>query len=81
VNAIPKSWRGFQDPGAHEDPPVRRGFVGCFTDQHRFLLSKMLARVDALDTDIDDTFLGERYRRISHRRGKRRPSSPSGVLS
>jgi transposase len=27
-------------------------FTGCFTDQHAFLLAKMLARVDALDADL-----------------------------
>ena len=27
-------------------------FTGCFTDQHAFLLAKMLARVDGLDADL-----------------------------
>jgi transposase len=35
-------------------PQLERWFVGHFTDHHRFLLAKMLARIDALDTDIAD---------------------------
>src|ERR1035437_1503054 len=34
--------------------PAGRGFVGHSTDHHRFLLAKMLARIDALDADIAD---------------------------
>jgi transposase len=36
-------------------------FTGFFTDQHAFLLAKMLARVDALDADLAelDTKLAE----------------------
>jgi transposase len=36
-------------------------FSGCFTDQHAFLLAKMLARVDQLDADLAelDTKLAE----------------------
>ena len=29
-------------------------FTGFFTDQHAFLLAKMLARVDQLDADLAD---------------------------
>jgi transposase len=32
--------------------PLAEAFTGCFTDQHAFLLRKMLARVDALDADL-----------------------------
>jgi len=32
--------------------PLEEAFTGCFTDQHAFLLAKMLARVDALDADL-----------------------------
>ena len=32
--------------------PLAEAFTGCFTDQHAFLLAKMLARVDALDADL-----------------------------
>jgi transposase len=32
--------------------PLVEAFSGFFTDQHAFLLAKMLARVDALDTDL-----------------------------
>jgi transposase len=32
--------------------PLAEAFCGCFTDQHAFLLAKMLARVDALDADL-----------------------------
>jgi transposase len=35
-------------------PQLEEAFVGNFTDHHRFLLSKMLARIDALDADIAD---------------------------
>jgi len=35
-------------------PQLEEAFVGYFTDHHRFLLAKMLARIDALDTDITD---------------------------
>jgi transposase len=31
---------------------LAEAFCGCFTDQHAFLLAKMLARVDALDADL-----------------------------
>ena len=31
---------------------LEEAFTGCFTDQHAFLLAKMLARVDALDADL-----------------------------
>jgi transposase len=31
---------------------LEEAFTGFFTDQHAFLLAKMLARVDALDTDL-----------------------------
>jgi transposase len=31
---------------------LEEAFTGHFTDHHRFLLAKMLARVDALDADI-----------------------------
>jgi transposase len=34
--------------------PLAEAFTGFFTDQHAFLLAKMLARVDALDTDLAD---------------------------
>jgi transposase len=33
-------------------PDLREAFVGRFTDHHAFLLARMLARIDALDTDI-----------------------------
>src|SRR4029453_11587303 len=32
--------------------PLTEAFTGFFTDQHAFLLGKMLARVDALDADL-----------------------------
>jgi transposase len=32
--------------------PLVEAFTGCFTDQHAFLLAKMLARVDQLDADL-----------------------------
>jgi hypothetical protein len=32
--------------------PLAEAFTGCFTDQHAFLLAKMLGRVDALDADL-----------------------------
>jgi transposase len=35
-------------------PALEEAFVGHFTDHHAFLLSKMLARVDAIDADIAD---------------------------
>ena len=31
---------------------LEEAFTGFFTDQHAFLLAKMLARVDALDADL-----------------------------
>jgi transposase len=34
--------------------PLVEAFIGFFTDQHAFLLAKMLARVDALDADLAD---------------------------
>jgi transposase len=40
---------------------LEEAFTGYFTDHHRFLLGKMLARIDALDADIAelDAILGE----------------------
>jgi len=40
---------------------LEEAFTGYFTDHHRFLLAKMLARIDALDADIAelDATLGE----------------------
>jgi transposase len=35
-------------------PQLEEAFVGYFTDHHRFLLAKMLSRIDALDADIAD---------------------------
>jgi transposase len=32
--------------------PLVEAFTGFFTDQHAFLLAKMLARVDQLDADL-----------------------------
>jgi transposase len=34
--------------------PLAEAFTGFFTDQHAFLLAKMLGRVDALDADLDE---------------------------
>ena len=34
--------------------PLAEAFTGFFTDQHAFLLAKMLARVDGLDADLAD---------------------------
>jgi transposase len=34
--------------------PLVEAFCGFFTDQHAFLLAKMLARVDALDADLGE---------------------------
>jgi transposase len=34
--------------------PLAEAFTGFFTDQHAFLLAKMLARVDQLDVDLAD---------------------------
>jgi transposase len=31
---------------------LEEAFTGHFTDHHRFLLAKMLARIDAIDADI-----------------------------
>jgi transposase len=39
---------------AYQDPRLEEAFVGYFTEHHRFLLAKMLARIDALDADIAD---------------------------
>lgn len=33
---------------------LEEAFTGFFTDHHRFLLGKMLARVDGIDADIDE---------------------------
>jgi len=33
-------------------PQLRAAFTGHVDDDHRFLLAKMLARVDGIDTDI-----------------------------
>lgn len=33
-------------------PQLEEAFVGYFTEHHRFLLAKMLSRIDALDADI-----------------------------
>jgi transposase len=35
-------------------PQLEEAFTGYFTDHHRFLLAKMLTRIDALDVDIAD---------------------------
>jgi transposase len=35
-------------------PQLEEAFVGYFTEHHRFLLAKMLTRIDALDADIAD---------------------------
>ena len=35
-------------------PQLEEAFVGYFTDHHRFLLAKMLTRIDALYADIDE---------------------------
>jgi len=35
-------------------PQLEEAFVGYFTDHHEFLLTKMLARIDALDAGIAD---------------------------
>jgi transposase len=35
-------------------PQLQEAFVGYFTEHHRFLLAKMLSRIDALDADIAD---------------------------
>ncbi len=35
-------------------PQLQEAFVGYFTDHHGFLLTKMLARIDALSSDIAD---------------------------
>src|SRR5665811_1857544 len=35
-------------------PQLEEAFVGYFTEHHRFLLAKMLARIDALNADIAD---------------------------
>src|SRR5450759_1914601 len=35
-------------------PQLEEAFVGHFTDHHGFLLTKMLARIDALSLDIAD---------------------------
>ena len=35
-------------------PQLEEAFVGYFAEHHRFLLAKMLARIDALDADIAD---------------------------
>ncbi len=35
-------------------PALEEAFVGSFTDHHRFLLAKMLARIDQAEADITD---------------------------
>jgi transposase len=35
-------------------PQSEDTFCGCFTDQHGFLLAKLLARADGLDADLAD---------------------------
>jgi len=35
-------------------PQLEEAFVGYFTEHHRFLLAKMLSRIDALEADIAD---------------------------
>jgi len=35
-------------------PQLEEAFAGYFTDHHRFLLAKMLTRIDALNADIDE---------------------------
>jgi transposase len=35
-------------------PQLQEASVGYFTEHHRFLLVKMLARIEALDADIAD---------------------------
>ena len=41
-------------PIARQLGPLVEAFCGFFTDQHAFLLAKMLARVDQLDADLAD---------------------------
>ena len=39
---------------ARQASALEEAFSGFFTDQHAFLLGKMLARVDALDADLGE---------------------------
>jgi hypothetical protein len=49
----PRSWRSWPAPGCAPNSARWPGaFTGFFTDQHAFLLAKMLTRVDALDADL-----------------------------
>jgi len=34
-------------------PALEEAFTGHFDDHHRFLLARMLRRIDAIDADID----------------------------
>ena len=47
---------------------LEEAFCGCFTDQHAFLLAKMLGRVDALDADLAelDAKLAELIAPLAH---------------
>ena len=61
-SATPRSSRSRPAPGcAPNSGLLVEAFSGFFTDQHAFLLAKMLARVDQLDADLAelDAKLGE----------------------
>jgi transposase len=45
---------GERDPKVLAQSLLEEAFTGFFTDQHAFLLAKMLARVDGLDADLAD---------------------------
>jgi transposase len=51
---------------------LEEAFTGHFTDHHRFLLAKMLARIDAINADITDieTKIEQEIRPLSEAAGK-----------
>jgi len=55
VNATPKPWHSLARSRMRgKIPQLEEAFVGYFTEHHRFLLAKMLTRIDALNADIDE---------------------------
>src|ERR1019366_342432 len=50
--ATPRCWPRWRATDAVQDRPLVEAFIGRFSDHHRFLLTTMLARVDALRADI-----------------------------
>jgi len=71
------SWARFA-PGVKESAGKKQG-RGSTGHGNRYL-ARVIGEA-AVSAGRTDTFLGERYRRIARRRGKRRPSSPSAAPS